>query len=151
MVCIEFVQELGWSLNIIAFKPLEIPPLRTGVRFFGSLWMATELKVVANLVFYLAEHNWLHSSNCESKELVNIFTQAYHCFTTAELFFKVFYFKRSSFLSAVPGHICSCSRMTGRLCHQYTEGFEGQIVNWESVSVEEIFDNLASLACVLKE
>lgn len=82
---------LGWSLNLIVFKPLEVPPLRIGVRFFGSLWMATELKLAANLVFYLTEHNWLHSSTCENKEFVNLFTQTCHYFTTAELFFKVFY------------------------------------------------------------
>lgn len=53
--------------------------------------MATELKLVANLVFYLTEHNWLHSSTCESKEFVNPFTQICHYFTTVELLFKVFY------------------------------------------------------------
>lgn len=85
---------LGWSLNLIAFKPLEVPPLKTGVRFFSNLWMATELKLVANLVFYLTEHNWLHSSTCESKEFVNHFTQICHYFTTVELLFKVFYKKK---------------------------------------------------------
>lgn len=74
-----------------------------------------------------------------------------HYFTTAELFFKVFYFKKSNFLRAVSEHICSCSRMTVRTWHWYREGFEGQFVNWESVSVEEIFHNLASLACMLIE
>lgn len=47
----------GWSLNLIAFEPLEFPSWRTGFNFFGSLWIPNWLKLVANPVFYLTERS----------------------------------------------------------------------------------------------
>lgn len=74
----------------------------------------------------------------------------YHYFSTAELFFKLFYLKKKiNFAQCCFRAYLLMFQNDWKALTLVQRGFKGQIVDWESV--KKIFHNLASLACILEE